>query len=121
MRVFRDRLAIANSSRLYHNSRFHFCRYVIVLPLGTRLRRIRLLAATLCICSAGPLSALPVLHQVAEIRKLNVTEARQGFPVLLRGIVTYFDTLGPDFFFQDASGGVWIRWTPGDAVPKKDN
>src|SRR5580704_16749153 len=68
---------------------------------------------------AGPLNALPTITQVAEIRKLKVVEARQGFPVRLRGVVTYFDTIGPDMFFQDASGGIWIHWTEGLPKPQK--
>ena len=69
----------------------------------------------------GPVSlrALPILTQVSEIRKLTVGQARQGFPILLRGVVTYFDTIGPDMFFQDASGGVWVHWTEGMPAPKK--
>ena len=70
-------------------------------------------------CLATPLKALPVLKQVSEIRKLSVYEARQGFPVQLRGVVTYFDNIGPDFFFQDATGGIWIHWTPGLPNPQR--
>jgi PAS domain S-box-containing protein len=56
---------------------------------------------------------------VSEIRKLNVAEARQGFPIQLRGVVTYFDTIGPDFFFQDASGGIWVHWVVGQPIAER--
>src|ERR1700722_18903017 len=84
-----------------------------------RLHRATALAGFLLWCLAGPLIALPVLRQVSEIRKLSVAEARQGFPVQLRGVVTYFDTIGPDFFFQDASGGIWVHWIVGQPTPEK--
>ena len=90
-----------------------------VLRFSSRLRSVGLLVAAVFLYSSRPLTALPPLKQVAEIRKLTATEARQGFPVLLHGVVTYFDTLGPDFFFQDSSGGVWIHWTQGQPKPKK--
>jgi PAS domain S-box-containing protein len=38
-----------------------------------------------------------------------VKQAQQGFPVRLRGVVTYFDTIGTDMFFQDSTGGIWIQ------------
>ena len=62
--------------------------------------------------AASLLNALPVLTQVAAIRTLTVSQARLGFPVRLRGMVTYFDTIGPDMFFQDSTGGIWVHWTP---------
>ncbi len=68
---------------------------------------------------AGSLIALPALTQVSDIRILTIAQARQGFPVHLRGVVTYFDTIGPDMFFQDATGGVWIHWTPDQPKPQK--
>jgi len=77
------------------------------------------LLAAVAFSPAESLKALPVLREVSEIRKLTVAEARQGFPVQLRGVVTYFDTIGPDFFLQDASGGIWIHWTTGLPNPKK--
>ena len=91
-----------------------------VHQVRTRLCGFRLLAAALLFSAATvSLNALPVLHQVAEIRKLTAAEARQAFPVSLHGVVTYFDNLGPDLFFQDESGGIWIKWTEGQAKPQK--
>ena len=85
----------------------------------TKLHRFSLLLAVVLVGLAGPVSALPTLTQVAEIRKLKIAEARRGFPVRLRGVVTYFDTMGPDMFFQDASAGIWIHWTEGLPKPQK--
>ncbi len=85
----------------------------------TRLHKFSLSLMVVFLGLAGPLNALPTLTQVAEIRKLKITEARQGFPVRLRGVVTYFDTIGPDMFFQDSSAGIWIHWTEGLPKPQK--
>ena len=46
-------------------------------------------------------------------------QAQQGFPIHLHGVVTYFDTIGPDMFFQDSTGGIWIHWTEGLPKPEK--
>jgi PAS domain S-box-containing protein len=87
--------------------------------VNTRLHSAGLFAALVFWCIPASLSALPALTQVSEIRKLTVTDARLGFPVRLRGVVTYFDTIGPDMFFQDSSGGIWIHWTEGLPKPQK--
>ena len=57
-----------------------------------------------------PSGGLPTLTQVAQIRKLSVEQANQGYPVRLRGIVTYFDGVAPNVFLQDTTGGIWVRW-----------
>src|ERR1035438_8946465 len=88
-----------------------------VTRVSIRLRSVWLPVVFLCI--PGLLNALPILKQVSEIRKLTVADARQGFPVKLRGVVTYFDMLGPDMFFQDSSAGIWIHWTEGLPKPQK--
>ena len=85
----------------------------------TRLRLACLIRLVALVSAISSLSALPVLTKVSDIRKLTVSQARQGFPVLLRGVVTYFDTVGPDMFFQDSTGGVWIHWTEDLPKPKK--
>ena len=87
--------------------------------VATRLHKFSLLLIVVFLGLSGPLNALPIITQVAEIRRLNVTEARRGFPVRLRGVVTYFDTIGPDMFFQDESAGIWIHWTEGLPKPQK--
>ena len=54
---------------------------------------------------------LPTLTSCAQVRKLNAKEANRGYPVRLRAVVTYFNPyVTPEFFVQDASGGIWINW-----------
>ena len=63
---------------------------------------------------AGPLERPSTFSsKYLKSGSLRVAQARQGFPVLLRGVVTYFDTIGPDMFFQDSSGGIWVHWLAG--------
>jgi PAS domain S-box-containing protein len=67
--------------------------------------------------------ALPLLTQAAQIRKLTAEQARLGYPVELRGVITFY---APDFgltFMQDASAGIFLNVSgpapeahPGDLV-----
>jgi Signal transduction histidine kinase len=62
---------------------------------------------------ASPQSAqkqgnLPVLGTVSEVHHLTTEQAKLGYPVHLRGVVTYYDTAGRFLFFQDATAGVFI-------------
>lgn len=74
----------------------------------------RLGAWLLCTGAAlgQPSGGLPTLTRVEQIRKLSVEQANQGYPVRLRGIVTYFDGVAPNVFLQDTTGGIWVRWPP---------
>jgi PAS domain S-box-containing protein len=93
---------------------------MIDVPRVTTRLHSAWLFTSFVLCSLPvPLSALTSLTQVSEIRKLTVAEAQRGFPVRLRGVVTYFDGIGPDMFFQDSSGGIWIHWVPGMPTPQK--
>ncbi len=58
-----------------------------------------------------PPSDLRTLTRLSEIHSLPPAEAKRGYPVRLRAVVTYFDPVTPDLFVQDATGGIWVRWT----------
>jgi PAS domain S-box-containing protein len=55
---------------------------------------------------------LPTLTSTTAVRNLTPQEARRGYPIHLRAVVTYFDSLSPGMFVQDAMGGIFIGWTP---------
>src|SRR5579859_3046059 len=57
-------------------------------------------------------SRVPVLTRIAEVRKLTRDQARQGYPVHLTAVVTYFNAhpSTPDLFIQDATGSTWVGW-----------
>ncbi len=71
-----------------------------------------LLALTLAGGRPLPAQPLPILTSAAQVRSLSAAEAKRAYPVRLRGVVTYFDTIIPDLFIQDKSGGIWIQWSP---------
>lgn len=86
--------------------------------------RSRLWAAGIAICSffmTGVISAavlaqlpsrLPTLTSSAQVRSLTPEQARRGYPIHFRAVVTYFDPVSPDLFVQDSTGGIFITWSP---------
>lgn len=65
--------------------------------------------------SLEPQAALP-LTTIAQIRDLPEAQARRAYPVHIRPVVTYFDPVGGNLFFNDATGGIWMDWKP--SLPK---
>lgn len=58
-----------------------------------------------------------VLTSIAQVRRLPVGEVNRH-RVHLHAIVTYFDSVAPDFFLHDATGGIWVLWKPSLPHPK---
>jgi len=61
---------------------------------------------------------VPVLTQAAQIRQLSPEEVEKAYPVHLRGVVTYYDSVAPNLFVQDSTAGIWVD-TAGSANPPK--
>ena len=58
---------------------------------------------------AGELSQyLPLLQSVADVRGLTAEEADQGYPVRLRGVVTFYDSRSQSLFVRDATNGIFV-------------
>ncbi|MBU6401277.1 MAG: PAS domain S-box protein, partial [Verrucomicrobia bacterium] len=53
-------------------------------------------------------SGLPILTTASRIRRLSPKEAARGYPVELRGVVTYYDVAWGVLFFQDATAGIFV-------------
>ena len=53
-------------------------------------------------------SSLPLLTRIAQVRHLTPEQAKLGYPVRLRAVVTYYGGLGWEFFIQDSTGGIYI-------------
>src|SRR5207244_7565922 len=53
-------------------------------------------------------AALPLLTRAEQVRQLSAEQAERGYPVRLRGVVTYFDSGSPDLFVQDSTAGIWV-------------
>ena len=58
-------------------------------------------------------SAAPITHRVltqaAEIRGMSVAEAKRGYPVKLRGVITYYNPYNTNLVVQDDSAGIYVR------------
>src|SRR5436305_14873479 len=52
--------------------------------------------------------SLPLLTRAEQVRQLSADQAERGYPVRLRGVVTYFDAESPDLFVQDSTAGIWV-------------
>ncbi len=62
--------------------------------------------------SAPPDVFLPVLHEIDEIRRLPREEAGKGYPVRLKGVVTFAHVMENGLyllFVQDATGGIFVQ------------
>jgi len=53
-------------------------------------------------------SSLPLLTRVEQIRKLTPDEANLGYPILVQGVVTYYNPDENDLFVQDSTAGIWV-------------
>jgi hypothetical protein len=58
----------------------------------------------------------PLLNHVNQIHRLTPDQARKGFAVRLRAVVTYFDTV--NMFVQDPTGGIWVARAPAGLTAK---
>ena len=54
-------------------------------------------------------SSLPVLTTAEQIRELSPDQARRGYPVRIRGVVTYCDPLNGAYFVQDSTAGIFVN------------
>jgi signal transduction histidine kinase/CheY-like chemotaxis protein len=68
-------------------------------------------AATILLAQNQPV-ALPILTTARAAHDLTIPEARRGYPVLLRVVVTYYDPYidprRPSFFVSDSTGAVFV-------------
>lgn len=102
------------------------------LPVGSRLeiegfpllahRRIDLLhASALQISrqvSGEDYKSLPLLTTIASIRHLNEIKAGEALPIRVTGVITYHDPAWEQLFFQDSTGGIFMKY-PGTVEPLK--
>ena len=51
-------------------------------------------------------SSLPTLTRTQQVRELSALQANRGYPVQLRGVVTFVDNFS--LFVQDASAGIFV-------------
>ncbi|HYZ83342.1 MAG TPA: hypothetical protein VE621_03025, partial [Bryobacteraceae bacterium] len=65
-----------------------------------------LAALLFAVCSRTQQSVRPRLEKIGEIWKLRPADARRGYPVAIRGHVTYFDARLQLLIVQDPTGGI---------------
>jgi PAS domain S-box-containing protein len=58
--------------------------------------------------AAAPAANLPTLTTVAQVRRLSADEARKGYPVRVRAVVTYTESRRAQFFVQDQTQGIYV-------------
>ena len=54
------------------------------------------------------LANLPTLTRVEQIRRMTIEEAGRGYPVRIRGVVTYYNWDLSDLFIQDSTAGIFV-------------
>jgi signal transduction histidine kinase/CheY-like chemotaxis protein len=70
---------------------------------------LAVLAATATGAFANETSPAKFITTTGQIRSMSIEQAKQGRPVHLSGVITYYDPQEPDLFIQDVSGGIWIN------------
>jgi PAS domain S-box-containing protein len=70
-----------------------------------------------------PPARLPTLTTAKQVRELTADQAKRGYPVRLRAVVTFTDFAVGDFFAQDATAGIYVnendrslRFQPGELL-----
>jgi signal transduction histidine kinase/DNA-binding response OmpR family regulator len=58
---------------------------------------------------AGAPAAHRLLTQAADVRNLPLNEAKRGYPVHLRAIVTFYNKSNTNLIIQDQSAGIYVR------------
>jgi PAS domain S-box-containing protein len=59
--------------------------------------------------AAAAQESLPRLTSIAAIKRLSEAESRKGYPVQLRGVISYYDSDLHGFYLQDDLGGIFVE------------
>jgi diguanylate cyclase (GGDEF)-like protein/PAS domain S-box-containing protein len=88
-----------------------------------KLSRWLLIAPVLCLCTGLGIAQAAtkplMLSTVSQARRFNFDAAHMPAEVHLRGVVTYFDTVTPNLFIQDQTGGIWVDLRGLQATPPR--
>src|ERR1700728_1981671 len=68
-----------------------------------------LLGWAITCANAAAAPTLAVITKAIDIRSMSISDAKRGYPVRLKGVVTYYDPEEPDLFVQDATTGIWVN------------
>jgi diguanylate cyclase (GGDEF)-like protein/PAS domain S-box-containing protein len=84
-----------------------------------RSLRVGIVAAALvggrlpAIAEAPTAVELTSIHQIRQLK----ASTNSGFSAHVRGVVTYYDTVAPNLFVQDSTGGIWVDLHGSSAKP----
>ncbi len=81
---------------------------VMSIPLTLGVFLICLLASGHAEETTATFRGLPTLTTVGAIRQLTAEEARRGYPVRIRGVITLNNLYTSLMFVQDESGGIYV-------------
>jgi len=62
----------------------------------------------LCFCAVPAVASPASLNTASAVRRFQGSVSGEPIPVHVRGVVTYYDSVAPNLFVQDATGGVWV-------------
>jgi len=76
---------------------------------AVKTTRFALLFALFC-CSFASYSRESGASELTNVREIRhwKTPISGEIPVHIRGVVTYYDTVAPNLFVQDTTGGIWV-------------
>jgi len=57
----------------------------------------------------APRPSSVLITTASQIRSMTIEQAKQGRPIHLKGVITYYDPDEPDLFIQDSSAGIWVN------------
>ena len=82
---------------------------------GLRLGFVAMIAMFAAIPAISQAPGFTELTTIRQIRHLKASTPDIG--VHVRGVVTYYDTVAPNLFVQDPTGGIWVDLRKSTAKP----
>jgi hypothetical protein len=61
----------------------------------------------------------PALTTLRQVRSFHADDSANLVPIHVRAVVTYYDTVAPNLFVQDATGGIWVDLRGIKAAPPR--
>lgn len=81
------------------------------LRISLSRARVRTLPGNPPGLSTEQMRHLPVLTTVRQIRELSAERAAEALPLKISGVVTYVDPIWRQFYLQDATGGIYAKYS----------
>jgi diguanylate cyclase (GGDEF)-like protein len=103
---------VADASRMKAGSRVEAEGFPSLEGLEINLAHARVVGLPEGEAGSGAADPIPAeLRTVAAVRDLSAGEAAQALPVNLTGVATYVDNQLRQIFLQDATGGIYVKYS----------